>query len=152
MPTIQPKDTAKIRGDRREFCRTYKNHPFDMTVFTDEVSIQQFSNIVKHLYEIGGKKPVKNRSRRSPTIMYWCMISKRGRFIKRVNGKINAAKYCEILEEAFQHMMNAYGDDDWFMIQDNASVHTAKYTKKFLLDFGIEVLPVTESAVVQKMK
>ena len=98
LPKVRPLNLQKHRDARLELCTSYKGHDFDKTIFTDETSVQLYQNKRKMLHS-RTKKPIINRNRRSPTIMFWCMISKEGRHCVRLRGKVNSQKYCDMIRD-----------------------------------------------------
>ena len=53
-----------------------------------------------------------------------------------MEGNYNAERYCDMLEECLEPFMQ----QDWTFMQDGASIHRAKHTKKWLEEHDIPIL------------
>lgn len=74
-------------------------------------------------------------------LMVWGCFSAHGvGDIYRINGKVNAARYREILKHHMAQKYRKMGKNVIFQ-HDNASSHTAKKVKTYLSNAGIRVLP-----------
>lgn len=76
------------------------------------------------------------------TIMVWGCFQgdKLGPLVVCPSGKMNAVSYCQILEKDFLPFWNRLGKDSIFM-EDNAPIHTAKYSKNWRQEHSISSLP-----------
>ena len=70
--------------------------------------------------------------------MIWEAFSIKGKAsLVKMEGKLNAQKYTEVLEKSIlPFLANNYQNDAIFQ-QDNATIHTAKLTTKWLQDHNI---------------
>jgi transposase len=137
-PKKVPFLNAKMMSNRVEWCRKYKNFPWDRAVFTDESYFQMF----RYKNKLWGKtRPMKMTRKHPPSFMVWGGISQRGATpLKIAKGSINSESYCQILEECLIPTMNVLYPDGWYLVQDNSRVHTSKYTTKWLRDHGVQVI------------
>ena len=72
--------------------------------------------------------------------MVWGAISSRGTTTLSLSkGSVNAEKYQDILNEHLPSLDILY-PDGYVLQQDNATAHTAKTTRDWLADRGIEVM------------
>lgn len=85
------------------------------------------------------KKTVKHGG---GNIMIWGAMSAKGRGrLYKVDGKLNADQYLGILQNVMKpSMQDAFGDGNGIFMQDNDPKHTARATKQWLRDSGIEVM------------
>jgi hypothetical protein len=76
--------------------------------------------------------------------MVWgCIIAKGVGKILRVSHKINSKDYCDVLYNGFIKSceMHNYNLSEVILMQDGATCHTSKETKKWLSDNNFNVLP-----------
>lgn len=87
------------------------------------------------------EEPPERLQQHGPSIMIWGAIAP-GCFLcyKRCESTIDYVHYCNILETTMLPAARAKVGDDFIFQQDNASVHTSKFTKKWFQDHNIEVL------------
>lgn len=80
------------------------------------------------------------KSGRQSVMMWGCFIgNKLGPLVLCPEGKMNAVKYCKVLEENFLGFWNALDKDAVFM-EDGASIHRAKYSKAWRAENNINSL------------
>ena len=74
-------------------------------------------------------------------MMVWGVISAHGPgSLIRLQGRINAKKYVDMLAEHFSLYFRENFYDKPILMQDNAPIHTANIVKKFLQRHEIECL------------
>ena len=77
------------------------------------------------------------------SIMIWgCMVSEGPGFLAKIDGGLDAELYCRILSEELQNTIDWYSMDRNKIIfqHDNDPKHTAKKTKEWIQQNGIQVL------------
>lgn len=133
-------DFALIYLGRAEFLET-------MVVWSDETLIRAcpFGRETRYYRRAGDPKITQPKIQGGKfSVMFWGWMSPYGfgRLVI-ISGKINAQKYQEVLEREFvddyRLLIEAAGTELVFM-QDNALVHTAKSTIRFLDSMGIKRL------------
>jgi transposase len=91
-------------------------------------------------------KPSFEISLNKKKVMVWGGISRKGLtdlyYWKVDQGyTVNAKEYVKCLKETLiDKMDNLYGTSNWRLMQDNARVHTASYTKEFFIKNDIKVI------------
>ncbi len=74
-------------------------------------------------------------------VMVWsCFNAGATGKLRRINGRINAVGYIEILNEAMLPSAGDICDDAYVYMHDNASIHTARDVRRFLSDKGVAVM------------
>lgn len=83
----------------------------------------------------------KSRNFGGGTLMVWGAFSYHGRTpICFISKKMNAEKYVELLDEVLVEYEDGGVGLDWTFQQDNAAIHSARFTKNFLADKNIPLL------------
>jgi hypothetical protein len=120
-------------------------------VFSDETKINCLgSDGRKFVWKMPGKKELSDRLVEGTvkfgggSVMIWgCMMWDGVGYACKIDGKMDANLYCQILQEDMQKSLDYYGRscDDTIFQQDNDPKHTSKMAKKWFSDHNIEVLP-----------
>ena len=80
------------------------------------------------------------KSGRVSVMMWGCFVGKHlGPIVLFPKGKINSKRYCELLEEHLLPFLSTLPKNTIF-VQDNAPIHTSKYTKLWMEENGIDAL------------
>lgn len=143
--------TAPRKKARYEFAQRYLHWTFDdwkRAIFSDETKINRFGsdgaqwtwadgdhlrdvNVI-HAYKHGGG-----------SLMVWGCFGWDGTgFLTKIEGRMNAELYCEILGDELLQTLSWYKKDKSEIIfqQDNDPKHTSKLAKKWFADNKVEVL------------
>jgi len=125
-----------------------RNRAWEYVIFTDEKKFNLDGPDGYHDYwhHPGTQQPLNfsRAFRPKDGVMIWGGISEMGGMFlaKMPQGKINAGKYIEGLQENFLPEWNQLQEiapgADWIFYQDNAPVHAAKITKEFLIANNIK--------------
>ena len=122
-----------------------KNSFWERVLWTDETKIELFGlNYLNHVWRKDGEGYSPNNT--VPTvkfggsrIMIWgCFLVKGVDKILVIDGKMNAQKYKQILQENL--MSSVELPSDYVFQQDNDPKHTANPTKKWLFENNVNVL------------
>jgi len=124
---------------RVEWCLKYKDFDWTRVVFTDE------SNFLMYQYKqkvSAKKRPEKMVKKHPPSVGIWGGVCSFGTSIMTFySGSVDSIKYINILNECLLEEMKAlYGDEDWFLQQDNASCHVSRYSREELEKMGIKFI------------
>lgn len=126
VPPLKPAHKTK----RVAWCRKHLRRSWNHVIFSDESTFQLFTNKTK-LW--GKKRQIKGIPKHPPSIMIWGAISSKGLSkLVFINGKVNSEKYIDILKEALVNDFDKYYPRGWVFQQDNAPVHTSRYSKTWL--------------------
>ena len=138
IPTLN----ARHKLERYNYALTYCNPKYDWSkwIWTDEKKFNlDGPDGYNYYWHTKGQPPLKYSSNASSkkSIMVWGGISKSGQTkLVKVNGLLDAKKYCELLEEG---LLPLYDDGDIFE-QDRASSHTSKVCKKWCINNNIDMV------------
>lgn len=147
-PMLSPKNVKS----RLAFAKKYKNWTVDewrKVIFSDETKINRFGSDGREFtWRKDGEQLRPHNIRQTlkhggGSIMVWsCMSAKGPGYIQCIEGKMNAKDYQGILEsdllDTFEHY--GYSLDEVIFQHDNDPKHTAKSTKKWLVDKNINAL------------
>jgi transposase len=125
--------------DRLNFAIHNLNTNWKLVIFSDEklFSLNKTSNRV--WVEDGSPPPTRELTQNNYSVMVWGGIWYQGRTTLCIpTGNVNGPRYCEILEE---HLLPSYPNQNFKLLQDNATSHTSKYTKTWCRDWGISLFP-----------
>lgn len=116
-------------------------------ILTDETTVQVDCNKVQ-VVRRGPNDPILPAHLQQQLgypikIMFWGCISVLGPgCLVPVIGTLRSAEYIDILQTHLLPIANAwYGDDVWYLQQDNASCHTSVQTRAALRNMHIHDLP-----------
>ena len=136
-PRVIPVLTDRHKRRRVEWCRANINRDWSRVLFTDESYFQLFRNKAQMW---GKTRPQKETPKWGPAIMVWGGISARGTTtLKMTRGSITAERYQEIINENLVTIEILYPDGFQFQ-QDNASAHTARSTREWFVEEGIDLI------------
>ncbi|KAK9506085.1 hypothetical protein O3M35_008083 [Rhynocoris fuscipes] len=87
------------------------------------------------------KKMMSRRSHWGGGVMVWAAFNEKGKSqIAFISGKMNAISYQNVLQEFLFPFITLLEEEQLIFQQDNAPIHTARSTKQWLQDFGINIL------------
>lgn len=102
----------------------------DLIIFTDECRFTLDGNDSLYSWQSQNKINLPKRPFKGGSVMIWGGISKCGEiFIRRIHGKLDSQKYCEMMENDIIPMLNKRIRTYIFQ-QDNATCHVSKLTKQ----------------------
>jgi transposase len=148
----KPMLNARHRGLRLAFANKYKEwtlEDWERVIWSDETKINRWGSDGKKWCWKKGKKPLNDQcvsqviKHGGGSIMVWgCMTIKGPGFLTKIDGGLDAKLYCEILEGELLQTVEYYGfqKGDVVFQHDNDPKHTAKITKSWLENSGLEVL------------
>jgi len=133
---------------RLKFAKTNSKKTWSNVVFTDEHKFKQFKGGNPQHNFIWAKSPSevpeKEMERWGLTIDVWAGISSQGKTeLACYQGTLDAHAYQEILEDMLLQAAQEWFEDEtggWELQQDKATCHTAKTTKQWLEQHGVEVV------------
>ena len=148
--SVKPLLTKKQKQKRLEWANTYKDFSIDdwkCVLFKDESMIRLFSN--NHNKRVWGKSNLcKSKyslnSVKCPTsLMVWgCMSYHNVGKLVCISGTMNSLKYIDLLEEYLDTSLELCNIERRRLLfqQDNAPCHTAKRSKEFFKENGINLM------------
>lgn len=98
----------------------------------------------------GESRRFQTRKNGGGSLMIWGAISAYGLSpIAFLNGKQDSAKYCESVQlTLLPWAAEVFGEQRvWRLQQNNATIHTSNYTRQWMTEKGIRVLPRPASEV-----
>lgn len=100
------------------------------------------SRVIRFKHEAFHKDCLKRTVKFSKGVMVWgCMSGSGLGILEFIDGNVNAEKYQRILDNSLLPSIEMlHPEGDFIFQQDGASCHTAKSTRKWLLDHGITAL------------
>jgi len=123
---------------RVDFAENYQDYDFQTTFFTDECTFD-LNGSVKG-WSRKGKRIPKNNYVYAPKVQVWGAISCHGDcYLETYHGSMNAKNYKEMLKERFIPFAEETMEEEWTLIQDGASSHTANKVMEMLDDYDIHV-------------
>lgn len=133
VPKKVPKLTPAQKEARVDFCRAYLDFDFQHVCFTDESKFE-FYRTTQKLWSPGGVRREKPVTKFSPSVMVWGGISVEARTTLFVTTEtIDSEAYCDILNaHLLPCMQQGYPDGFWYLQQDNARIHTSRFTKSWM--------------------
>ncbi|RWS01762.1 transposase-like protein, partial [Leptotrombidium deliense] len=57
--------------------------------------------------------------------------------VTRIDGNLNAVKYIEILKEELPKISQIFAGQEWYLVHDRSTIHTARIVKQFIDENGI---------------
>ena len=155
LKSQRPKKTSLLlkwhRDARLKFVRQHKekeNSFWERVLWTDETKFELFGhNYWNHVWRkdakaYSSKNMVPTVKFGSDSIMIWeCFSVKGAEKISVIDGKMNAQKYKQILQENLMSSVESVElPSDYIFQQDNDPKRTAKSTKKWLSENIVNVL------------
>jgi len=139
---------AERKANRIRYCQSMLDFPsWNRTVFVDE---SHFCTS-----KLGPKRVIRPRGTRFQdefvnfvdfsgrvTCSVFGMLTSHGLGpLILIDGRMNALQYCDILESCLSHLRLRFPHDDYFFVQDNCPIHTARVTTEWThLNMGGEFL------------
>jgi hypothetical protein len=148
----KPLLTQRHRQARLDFANSYKDYTVDdwsQVIWSDETKINRLGSDGRSW---AWKKPGEGLSNRlvestvkfgGGSVMVWgCMTWDGPGYATRIEGKMDAQLYVDILEDEFKQTVNFYKKklDQVIFQQDNDPKHTSKLARTWFQDNGVEVL------------
>lgn len=137
---------------RYSFARKYANWTTEdwlRVVFSDETKINRIgSDGPKYCWKRPGSELLPQHVQTTikhggGSLMIWGCMTRRGvGFCCRIDGGLDKELYCSILEDEYLNTLKYYGlkKEETIFQHDNDPKHTAKKTREWLEENGIEVL------------
>lgn len=147
-PVKAPMLTPARMVTRLRWANRYRNWNVEnwrRVVFTDETCIDVTVARSQFVRRLRGA-PIRSShvSLHRPflqRVMFWGCISHRGRGpLVAVDGTMNAARYLDLLQNHLLPYGEVFGEDNWYLQQDNAPCHKAQVVTEFLLDNGLPTI------------
>jgi transposase len=140
--------SATHKHGRLQFAKTNSKKNWSNVVFSDEHTFKQFKGgNPQHDFvwaKCPSEVPEKEMERWGLTMNVWAGISLRGKTeLAFYQDTLNAHAYQDILENTLLLAAQELFDDEkggWELQQDKATCHTAKSTKHWLEQHGVEVV------------
>ncbi len=148
----KPLLTDRHKKKRYEFAKKYRHWTFDdwsKVIWSDESKYNVFGSDGKEYCWKHKGEPLKDQHIKGTIkfggggIFVWgCMTAAGIGYLCKIDGGLDAALYCQILEEDFFGTLEYYNLNlnDVIFQQDNDPKHTARITKKWLEDNNVVVL------------
>ena len=142
-----PSLTKEHKDQRAEWARskvTWSQERWNCVIFSDEKKfnldgpdgLQYYWHDLRRNEEVFSKRPFGGGS-----VMIWAAFSSKGKTsLVILEGKQNARKYCKVLENHLLPFVAQLHNGDCVFQQDNASIHTARYTTDWIKGKSIDVL------------
>lgn len=141
-PTSKIVLTAKHKKARLEFAKNCikDNHDWNITIFTDEKRFCLDGPDSWSSWMDPNDKIIKNnRQNKGGGIMVWGALFPNGYLhIVSLEGRINSQVYQNFINDDFKPFIDMiYPDGNYYLQQDNCSVHVSKSTLKFFEENNI---------------
>lgn len=119
------------------------NHPFNLTIFSDEKKFNLDGPDNWCSWTDPDRKIIRQkRQMGGGGIMVWGMMTPDLKcLVHRIDGRIDADAYCRTITSYLDYLDGKFGIGKYHFQQDNASVHTAKKTTEFFQGRQIKILP-----------
>lgn len=152
VKTKKPLLTPRLRKARYEFARKYKHWDYNdwsNVVWSDESRFNLFGSDGREYCWKRKGEPLKDQHVKGTIkfggggIFVWGCFTARGiGYLCRIDGGLDAALYCKILEEDLLDTLEFYdlNIEDIVFQQDNDSRHKAKLTKNWFEENNIKIL------------
>lgn len=135
-PARKLKLTQRHKDERLEFARQYLDFDFQNVVFSDEKTFSSSECGRLTLYRTNNtryeqRNVIEDRSSGRINVGFWGWMSAAGPGeLVEIGGRLNSRKYVDILNDTLVPTVNVFYPNQPFpFVQDNSSVHTARYTK-----------------------
>ncbi len=138
--------SAKNKKERLEFARKYVTWSFgqwEKVIFSDEKkwNLRGNDGRINLWVEEGSQKTREMASYSRKSLMTWAAITpNKGLVIVRIDEKIDALTYCDMLDTCFLPVAAQEIGYDFIFQHDNALPHRAQVTTQFLNENKIDVL------------
>lgn len=143
---------AKHKSDRLKYAKDHVNKPMEFwkkVMWSDETKVELFGhNQQKYVWrkknkEHEEKNTIATVKYGGGSLMFWgCMSWSGPGMLHKVEGRMNALQYQEILEESLLPSVEKLKmGRRWILQQDNDPKHKAKSTEKWFQKKKVKVLP-----------
>lgn len=148
----KPALTAKNVKDRLAFAETHKYwtvSDWERVVFSDETRVNRFNSDGRTWCWIRDKKNLPNHTVKQTvkhgggSVMVWSCLTSRGvGNVYKIDGRMNATNYLELLEEELYTTLVDFNFDlnEVIFQQDNAPVHMAKIVQEWFWEQPYDVM------------
>jgi transposase len=148
----KPLLSTKHRKARLAFAKKYKDWTMDQwkrVFFSDESKINRYGSDGRQYCWKKRGEPLRDHhvvptlKHGGGSIMVWaCFCASGPGYICQIEGNMNAQDYCGILESDLRDSLEYYQDkiSDPIFQHDNDPKHTARVTREWLDDSGLEIL------------
>ena len=129
--------TATHKAKRLELAKTWlsENHPWPMTVFTDESKFNlDGPDVLKSWMDESNQNFRNKRQQGGGSVMIWGMLLPKGKLcVFKVSGRLNSVHYINLLRENVKPILdNEFPEKNFIFQQDNAPVHKSAYSMNWL--------------------
>jgi len=141
-----PAHTAQHRRIRLEFAKLHMTWKLEWlkVVWSDEkkFNLDGPDGLSYYWHDLRKEKMFSlKRGFGGGSVMIWACFGSFGiGDLAFIDGRLNAAGYCAMLEEYLLPSGRRCGGRNWIFQHDNASIHRAKLTQQWLQDRNIEVI------------
>jgi transposase len=140
LPRVVPLLTDNMKVRRVAWAQANAKQDWNLVVFTDETSIQLQANIIRAWHK-NQSRPNCPRPKYPKKAMFWGGVSRDFKTdLYVIEGSVTAQSYITLLREKFVPFLRRQKKGSYVFQQDNAPAHTAKITKQFFSESGINVL------------
>ena len=118
------------------------NHPWELTVFSDEKRFSLDGSDDWRSYTRDGKSIIRQRRVcEGGSVMVWMMMLPNGLLSYRfIDGAFNSGKYLIILKECTVPIIKLNMMENFYFQEDNSPIHTSKVVRKFFDGSNINIL------------
>lgn len=141
IPARKPTLTPRHKMQRLQFAANYLNYNFEKVIFMDEKVFCSSDNGRLSLWRPENTRyldenVLPNRRSGRITIGFWGWMCKDGPGeLVEIGGRMNSAKYKELLEDTFLPTAKVfYPDEHVTFVQDNSSVHNARTVQTWITE------------------
>jgi transposase len=140
QPRYVPLLTNAHIDARMSWCREHTPFDWNAVLFSDETSIQTFSNAGREWHKIGCR-PIKAKTAHPLKVMFWAAISLDTRTpLIEISGHIDSNKYMGLIGKELLPWIHKNKYHRRIFQQDNAPAHTSRATTAFFAEKNLTLL------------